>query len=102
MKEFTRIKNKKVVVKEDLREKTDPYWAMMKEDKKISSRYADTWDLDDEDKHAYLDMVEKNIARYPIGFRHYENFENYKAFKEDATIYEYHSESKCNGELTVV
>lgn len=97
MKEFTRIKNKKVVVKEDPREKTDPYWAMMKEDKKISSRFADTWDLDDEDKQAYLDMVEKNIARYPIGFRHYENFENYKAFKEDATIHEYHEESKSDG-----
>jgi hypothetical protein len=86
MKEFTRMRTKKRVEKPDLREQTDPLYAMMKEDKKLSSRYQDTWDLDDTDKHAYMDQVEKNIGRYPMGFRHYENFESYRVYKEDATL----------------
>jgi hypothetical protein len=36
--------------------------------------------------HGYLDNVEKSIGRYPLGFRHYENFENYKAANPTATI----------------
>lgn len=32
------------------------------------------------------EMVEKNIGRYPIGFRHYENFENYRVKYPDANL----------------
>ena len=93
LQEFSRMRLKKRKVVVDDRENNDPYYAMMKQEKQISSRYANQFDMDDQDHHAYLDNVEKSIGRYPIGFRHYENFENYKAFKEDGNIQEYHEES---------
>lgn len=71
----TRVKKRKTTV--DHREANDPYYAMMKTDKPISSRYMNQFDLDDDDYHAAVDEVEKNIGRYPLGFRHYENFESY-------------------------
>jgi hypothetical protein len=49
----TRIKKRKTVV--DEREATDPYYAMMKVDKPISSRYTNLFDLDDEDYHKMHD-----------------------------------------------
>ena len=70
----------------DPREQTDPYYAMMKTEKEISSRLADTFDLDPEDYNAYMDKVERNIGRYPHGFRHYENYINYRVAKPEATL----------------
>lgn len=73
----------------DEREETDPYWAMLKEDKVITSRFQDEFDMEKDDAHAYMDKVEQNIARYPVGFRHYENFDNYRTVYPDATIQDY-------------
>ena len=33
-----------------------------------------------------MERIESNIGRYPIGFRHYENYENYILKNPDATI----------------
>lgn len=41
-----------------------------------------------------MDKLENNIARYPIGFRHLENFNNYRTIYTDATIEDYHNYSK--------
>ena len=96
LKEWSRIKTKKQVVKEDPREKTDPYYAMLKEDKPIASRFSNHFDLDDEDYHSYMDMVEASIGRYPVGFRHYENYENYRSQFPGSSIQEYHDLSKSS------
>lgn len=92
--DWARPKLRKRKVEVDHREKTDPYYAMMKEERQINSRMQNYFELDDEDVHGYLDSVEKNIGRYPIGFRHYENFENFKAARPEATIQEYQETSK--------
>lgn len=51
-----RIKKPKKV--EDAREKTDPYYAMLKPEKEINSRYSNHYDLDDEDYHHEWDRIE--------------------------------------------
>jgi hypothetical protein len=33
-----------------------------------------------------MDRIEANIGRYPVGFRHYENYQNYLVLHPDATI----------------
>jgi hypothetical protein len=66
---------------------------MMKTDKEISSRFENLFELDDEDHHLYYDKIEKSIGRYPVGFRHFENYENYKTVMPDANIADYHKES---------
>lgn len=33
--------------------------------------------------------MDNNLSRYPVGFRHYENFANYKLMKPDSEIKEY-------------
>lgn len=89
---ISKLSKRKVEV--DEREAADPYYKMMKEDKDISSRYSNIFDLDDEDYHAYYDQVEKSIGRYPEGFRHFENYENYRSVRPDSTLEDYHHESK--------
>lgn len=37
----------------DTREQTDPYYAMLKEDKEIQSRYQNHFDIDDKDYFVY-------------------------------------------------
>lgn len=49
----TRIKKRKTVV--DEREATDPYYAMMKTEKPIASRYQNVFDLDDDAHHQMYD-----------------------------------------------
>jgi hypothetical protein len=41
-----------------------------------------------------MERIEANIGRYPIGFRHYENYENYKAKFPEASIQDYTADSK--------
>ena len=44
------------------------------------------------DEHGYykeVDRIKSNIGRYPIGFRHYENYQNYVKQFPDRTIDEY-------------
>lgn len=36
-----------------------------------------------------LDRIESNIGRYPVGFRHYENWQNYTSMYPDATLEDY-------------
>jgi hypothetical protein len=92
--EWSKMKLKKRKVEVDEREKKDPYYAMLKEEKPITSRYSNHFDIDDEDYHSFYDQIERNIGRYPIGFRQYENFENYSAAYPDSTIQDYHEQSK--------
>jgi len=87
-----KVKKRKVAV--DEREEKDPYYAMMKTEKEIVSRFENHFDIDDEDHHAYYDKIEQSIGRYPVGFRHYENYENYKTIKPEATISDYQIDSK--------
>ena len=94
LKDWSKTKMRKRKVMVDKREQEDPYYAMMKRDKPIESRYEDHFDVDDEEYHRYMDEVERNIGRYPEGFRHFENYENYRSVYPDATIQEYHNESK--------
>jgi hypothetical protein len=88
----TRIRKRKVTV--DKREQEDPYYAMLKTEAPIESRYMDHFDIDDEAVHRYWDEVERSIGRYPDGFRHFENYENYRVVYPDSTIQDYHNESK--------
>ena len=67
---------------------------MLKREAPIESRYMDHFDIDDEAVHRYWDEVERSIGRYPDGFRHFENYENYRVVYPDATIQDYHNESK--------
>lgn len=49
------------------------------------------------DHHSYyleIDRINKNITRYPYGFRHYENYENYQLKFPNATIQEYMDDGK--------
>jgi len=94
LKEWSRMRIKKQKKVVDEREKTDPYYAMMKTEKTIGSRYSNEFDLEDEDIHGYDDMVEKTIGRYPEGFRQFENYENYRIVVEGSSIQDYHIESK--------
>jgi len=41
-----------------------------------------------------MNRIEANIARYPIGFRHYENYNNYRVKYPERTIEEYTADSK--------
>lgn len=89
-----KLSKRKVVV--DKREQEDPYYAMLKREDPIESRYEDHFDLEPEAIHRYLDEIDRNIGRYPEGFRHYENYENYRSVYPDATIQDYHNESNHN------
>ena len=51
---------------------------MLKTEKEINSRFANEWDLDDEDYNKELERLDTTIGRYPVGFRHFESYENYK------------------------
>ena len=102
LKEFSRLKMRKRKVAPDEREAADPYYAMMKEEREIASRFVNHFDLDDEDYHAYLDNDERNIGRYPEGFRHYENYENYKTANPQSSIQDYHEESKIIPILLII
>lgn len=33
--------------------------------------------------------MQDNIGRYPVGFRHYESFANYKLVHQDADVQDY-------------
>lgn len=80
----------------DWRDKKDPYYAYFKEDPRedVSAIYENEWILDNENTFKELDLVESVIARYPLGFRYYENYQAYKVAKPGATIDEYAQDSK--------
>ena len=41
-----------------------------------------------------MQRVEDNVGRYPVGFRHYENFQNYNTKYPERTIEDYMSDGK--------
>lgn len=93
-----RWKKKKVrrPVKEvDVREKIDPYYAHLKDDEETpSSIFENEFLLEDEDAFKEYERIEKNIGRYPRGFRHFENYYNYRVFKPQSSIEDYTQDSK--------
>ena len=58
----------------------------------VQSRLSDEFVMSNEELHQEMERQEANVGRYPIGFRHYENYEFYALAKPDATIDEYHQE----------
>ena len=50
--------------------------------------------LTTEDYLKEMDRAENDIARYPIGFRQYENYDNYRTVYPNATLEEYSNDSK--------
>lgn len=48
--------------------------------------------FDVENKRKVHEAFNERMYRYPSGFRHYENYNNYSYVKKDATIEEYMSE----------
>lgn len=51
--EWSRMKIKKPKRKVDVREEKDPYYAMLKTEKPIESRYTNHFDIDDVDYHKF-------------------------------------------------
>jgi hypothetical protein len=94
--EWRKLKRAPPLKEIDIRELKDPYYQMLKRDKPIESRYTNYFDISDQDYHKYFADLEKNIGRYPIGFRQYENFENYKIANPNASIGDYTEDSKSN------
>jgi hypothetical protein len=45
-------------------------------------------------KHAEIARVNEKIGRYPFGFRHYENYEDYRHVFKKATMNDYVEDSK--------
>ena len=87
-------RGKKPIEPIDIREDRDPYYRMVKRDMPIRSRYVNAFDVDDKSYHKLMDRAEAQIGRYPLEFRHYENYESYKIVNPSATIAEYHEDSK--------
>lgn len=81
--------------KPDLREKTDPYYKMLKNEMETIKPVTDSNELevDANDFFKMNDDDNKNIGRYPKNYRHYENYENYKVHNPSATLQNYHDES---------
>lgn len=69
--------------KPDTRAKKDPYYAAMKNDAETITPLSDPGGGGEmlttyKDFCTLQDMREKTIGRYPIGYRHYENYTNYR------------------------
>jgi len=58
----------------------------------IESEVDDAWVLDQENFNEFLRYKEKEIGRYPHGWRHYENYANYSVANPEAPIQEYMEE----------
>lgn len=43
-----------------------------------------------EDQRRMAAEADKNVGRYPRGYRQFESYENYKMFNPGATMQEYH------------
>ena len=91
--EWESMKTKKPSKEIDTRELRDPYYNMLKKDKPIESRYSNYYDIEDEAWEKYYNKADQNIARYPVGFRHYENWENYRVVNPHASVEDYHQDS---------
>ena len=76
----------------------DPLFAAVKkqfDNPKVPRSYvANHFVPDAQGHHTELDRVDKEVGRYPVGFRHYECFENYQHKYPEATIEAYVEDSK--------
>lgn len=83
----------------DTRAEKNPYYHMLKNelrDIEILTEFRSNNSamiLRPEDRFKMWEHAERNIGRYPLGYRHYENYESYRLHKPEATIQEYHDES---------
>ena len=75
--------------------KKDPYSYMLQDDRdSIYSMSQDEFILNTENTHKHRRIINSTIGRYPIGYRHFENYENYKVKYPERTIQDYHEQSK--------
>lgn len=74
--------------------KDDPYYQALKREEPVESMFKDTIKLDTKNYFKELDRRDKIIGRYPVGFRHYENYENYKVIYPEANLEDYTQTSK--------
>ena len=78
--------------------RTNPYYKQITDQLRSSQppfSYVDDCFIPNERaKNDELARVESLIGRYPIGFRHYENYYNYLQKYPDATISDYQEDSK--------
>ena len=96
VKEWFNKKNKKrYQPKPSPDKKKNPYEYMLQDDREsIYSIAQDEFILSLENKHKHRKIINSNIGRYPIGFRHFENYDNYRVKHPESTIQEYHDLSK--------
>ena len=92
--EWSKLRRKKPKAEKPHPKENDPYYQIMKQDPEIQSRYYDHFDIGDKEYFQYQEHLQKNIARYPIGFRHLENFESYRTVHPLANVVTYHEDSK--------
>ena len=53
------------------------------------------WIPDTKNYFKEMDRIEANIGRYPVGFRHYENWQNYSMKYPDRSMDDYQIDRKC-------
>jgi hypothetical protein len=64
----------------------------MKHELHYEPMFGGEFEMDEKNERIYLESVTQSIGRYPLGFRHYENFVNYKMVVKDATVQDYITE----------
>lgn len=96
-KEFTReinytYRGPKKQEPEHPRRKYDRYYQFLKRHEAPESLTTGSFFLSPKDFNEEMDYLENEIGRYPIGFRHYENYQNYRLKYPNANIDEYQNE----------
>ncbi len=92
---FNKKKQRRYKAKPFPDKKTDPYTHMLQDDREsIYSMSQDEFILNLENQHKHRKIVNSTIGRYPIGYRHYENYENYRIKYPERSIQDYHEQSK--------
>lgn len=74
---------------DDIRRQTDPYYAALNPIKKAESAFENVFYLPHRQWHDEMERRENNIGRYPIGFRHLENYDNYRVEFPEASLQDY-------------
>lgn len=58
----------------------------------IESEFKGKWFLKEDEAKKFFKQIDDSIGRYPHGWRHMENYVNYKAINKEATMEEYTAE----------
>jgi hypothetical protein len=74
--------------------KTNVYKAMLKRLRTIVSQDARNWVVDKKDFFEEMNRRDLDVGRYPVGFRQYENYENYRTVHHAASLSDYVNDSK--------